>query len=111
MADLFYPGRAGCRAFARHEELNRAVIDLAGDEMTMPEAAEVLSEALNRKVLFSQTPIAEVRAMSPAYAAMYEWLDRVGLSVNIAEVSRKYGLQPLGLKEWARKVKWPVTAR
>lgn len=104
-------GRFGCMAFEKCDELNHAAIDLAGDEMTMPEAAEVLGEALNRKIRFSQAPIAEVRAMNPAYALMYEWFDRVGLSVNIPEVSRMYGLQPFRFGQWARKVKWPAAAR
>jgi len=104
-------GRFGCRAFLKSREMNQQAIDLAGDELTMPETAEILSEAMNRRIQYSQTPIAQVRAMNADIATMYEWFDRVGLNVNIEEMSRMYGIKPLSLKQWARKVKWPVTTR
>ena len=97
-------------AFEKNTRLNRAAIDLAGDELTMPEAAEVLTEALGRKIQYAETPIAAVRAASPEMATMFEWFNRVGLNADIKEVARKYGIEALSLKNWARKVKWPVAA-
>jgi len=97
-------------AFEKNTELNRVAIDFAGDEMTMPEAAEVLTETLGRKIQYAEAPIADVRAASPDMAAMYEWFNRVGLNVKIPEVTRKYGIEALTLKQWAHKVKWPVAA-
>ena len=97
-------------AFEKNTGLNGTAIDLAGDELTMPEAAEVLTEALGRKIQYAETPIAAVRAASPEMATMFEWFNRVGLNADIKEVARKYGIQALSLKNWARKVKWPVAA-
>jgi len=97
-------------AFEKNTGLNRAVIDLAGDELTMPEAAAVLSEVLGRKIQYAETPIAAVRAGSPEMATMFEWFNRVGLNADIKETARKYGIEALSLKNWAHKVKWPVAA-
>ena len=97
-------------AFEKNTGLNRVAIDLAGDELTMPEAAEVLTEALGRKIQYAETPIAAVRAASPEMATMFEWFNRVGLNADIKEVARKYGVEALSLKNWAHKVKWPVAA-
>ncbi|MGA8555166.1 MAG: NmrA/HSCARG family protein, partial [Candidatus Acidiferrales bacterium] len=46
----------GARAFTDAAALNRREIDLAGDVRTMPEAAEILTEALGRPIAFAQTP-------------------------------------------------------
>lgn len=104
-------GRYGCLAFTKCDELNRAVIELAGDELTMPQAAEILSDALSRRVEFSRLPPDALHAVNPELAVMYEWFDRVGLNVDIPELRRIYGLEPLTLRQWAQKVKWPVAAR
>jgi uncharacterized protein YbjT (DUF2867 family) len=104
-------GRYGCMAFTKCEELNHAVINLAGDEATMPQTAEILGDALGRPVEYSRLPIETVRAVNPGMAMMFEWFDRVGLDVNIPELRRVYGLEPLTLRQWAQKVKWPVAAR
>jgi uncharacterized protein YbjT (DUF2867 family) len=42
------------RAFEHHAELNGRAIDIAGDEMTIPEAAKVLSRAVGHEVRFVQ---------------------------------------------------------
>ncbi|MBI4350361.1 MAG: NmrA/HSCARG family protein [Elusimicrobia bacterium] len=97
-------------AFEKNTGLDRTAIDFAGDEMTMPEAAEVLGEALGRKILYAELPIEEVRAASPEMATMYEWFNSVGLNVDIPGVAGKYGIKALTLKQWAHKVKWPVAA-
>jgi len=104
-------GRFACMAFDKCADLNHAVIELAGDELSMPESAEILSEALNRKIEFVRKPINEVRKADPALAAMYEWFDRVGVTINIPEMIRMYGLEPLSLTQWAQKVKWPAPVR
>src|SRR5262249_15289641 len=49
-------GWFGARAFTDAAALNRREIDLAGDTRTMPEAAEILTEALGRPIAFAQTP-------------------------------------------------------
>ena len=54
-------GWFGARAFTDAATLNRREIDIAGDVRTMPEAAEILTEALGRPIAFAQTPIEQVR--------------------------------------------------
>jgi hypothetical protein len=51
-------------AFTDAAALNRREIDVAGDVRTMPEAAEIPTEALGRPVAFAQTPIEQVRSGS-----------------------------------------------
>jgi len=84
-------GWFGARAFVDAAALNRREIDLAGDVRTMPEAAEILTEALSRPIAFTQTPIEQVRQYSKETALMLEWFDRVGYSADIAGLEREFG--------------------
>src|SRR6201994_4360886 len=95
-------GWFGARAFTDAAALNRREIDLAGDTRTMPEAAGILTEALDRPIAFAQTPIDQVRQYSKEMALMLEWFDRVGYSADIAGLEREFGRTLTKLPEWAR---------
>ena len=96
-------GKFGAMAFDRLTEMNRDEIDIAGDEATMPQAAAILSEALGRQITFSRMPIEQLRSSNPDMATMFEWFERVGYSVDIAGLERKYGVKLMKLPEWARQ--------
>ena len=103
-------GKYGAQAFLRHAELNGREIDIAGDEMTMPEVAKALGQVMGREVRFVQVPIEEVRKFSDDFATMLEWFDRVGYSADIAARSAESGIRPTKFAEWASSVTWPATA-
>jgi uncharacterized protein YbjT (DUF2867 family) len=94
-------GWFGARAFIDAAALNRREIDLAGDVRTMPEAAEILTEALGRPIAFAQTPIEQVRQYSKEMALMLEWFERVGYSADIAGLEREFGRPLTKLPDWA----------
>jgi uncharacterized protein YbjT (DUF2867 family) len=96
-------GWFGARAFTDAAALNRREIDIAGDERTMTEAAEILTEALGRPIAFARTPIEQVRQYSPEIALMLQWFDRVGYSVDIAGLERESGRALTKLPNWARR--------
>src|SRR5439155_6817836 len=102
MIAVYVIGCFGARAFTDAAALNRRGIDLAGDIRTMPEAAEILTEALGRPIAFVQTPIEQVRQYSKDMALMLEWFERVGYSVDIASLEREFGRALTKLPEWAR---------
>ncbi|UCC81603.1 MAG: NmrA/HSCARG family protein [Gemmatimonadota bacterium] len=103
LADI---GRYGRLAFEQHERLNGQAIDLAGDELTGPEAAEIVSKASGRSVTFFQVPIEQVRAMSEDFAIMLEWFDDVGYNADIEGNAEKYGIEPTSFEAWASQVAW-----
>src|SRR5258706_4199983 len=81
----------GARGCVEVGAVNRREIDIAGDVRTMPEAAEILTEALARPIAFAQTPIEQVRQYSKETALMLEWFERVGYSADIACLEREVG--------------------
>jgi len=96
-----------CRwAFESHTALNGRAIDIAGDQVSMPTTAEILSKAVHREVKFIRQPIEEVRKFSADYALMLEWFDRVGYDANIAKTSAESGIHAARLATWAAALNW-----
>jgi len=94
-------GKYGARAFTDAAALNGREIDLAGDALTMPGAAAVLSKSLGRTIEFLRVPIEDVRKNSLDFALMLEWFDRVGYDADIHGLVREFGITPTTLAEWA----------
>jgi uncharacterized protein YbjT (DUF2867 family) len=99
-------GQYGAVAFEKHAELAGKAIDIAGDDKTGPEAAEILGRAAGKKLGFFQVPIEEVRKFSDDFALMLEWFDRVGYDADIEGNAKQYGITPTGLEDWAKTVTW-----
>jgi len=99
-------GKYGAWAFEHHEALNGSAFDIAGDALTMPETAAIISSASGKKVSFFRVPIEEVRKASTEFAIMLEWFDRVGYSADIQGQSKRSGIRPTSFSEWAAKVHW-----
>ena len=99
-------GRFGALAFKEHGRMNGVEVDIAGDRRTMPETADIISKAMDKKVVFERVPIEEFRTMSEDLAIMFEWFDRVGYDVDIGAVEQNYRIKFCTFPEWANKVKW-----
>lgn len=81
-------------------------IDIAGDVMTMPEAAGVIDTAAKRPVEFVSVPVAEVRKFSAAAARMLEWFNRIGYDVDIEARVKESTIASTALTLWAGRVRW-----
>jgi uncharacterized protein YbjT (DUF2867 family) len=94
-------GRFGAFAFTDAARLNGRAIDIAGDSVTMPQAAATLARAFRKPIEFLGIPIEEVRKNSGDFAAMLEWFDRGGYDADVPALAREFGFQPLTLEAWA----------
>ena len=104
-------GRYGRAAFERHAELNGEGIDIAGDSLTMPKVAAVISRVAGRAVSHFRVPIEDVRKYSEDLALMLEWFDRVGYDADIAANVARFGIEPTGFAAWAAAADWSVAER
>ena len=95
-------GRVGARAFTDAAKLNGREIEIAGDEVTMAQAAKVLSKSLGRDIQFVEYPITAVREQSEDMALMLEWFERVGYGADIAALDAEFK-RMTRLEEWAAK--------
>jgi uncharacterized protein YbjT (DUF2867 family) len=99
-------GKYGLAAFENHAAWNGRAIDIAGEPLTMPEAAAILGRVAQREVKFVRVPIEEVRKGSADFALMLEWFDRVGYDADIAKTSAESGIRPTSFAEWAATQTW-----
>jgi len=99
-------GAYGRLVFEQAAAFNGRELDIAGDEVTISEAARVLGAAMKRKLEFVPVPIEDVRKGSADYATMFEWFDRVGYDVHIRSRSRECGIPPTRLESWAARARW-----
>ena len=98
-------GEYGALAFTDSARFKNLELDIAGDAVTLPQAAETIGAALGRPLTYLQIPISEVRKNSEDFALMLEWFDRVGYDADIAGNAKEYGVTPTSLKEWASTLK------
>jgi uncharacterized protein YbjT (DUF2867 family) len=93
-------GKFGARAFLDAKKHQNEAIDIAGDAVTMVEAAEAVSEIVGKKVTFEAIPLEAVRQNSEDFALMLDWFEKVGYSAKIASLEAAWGIRPRTLKEW-----------
>ena len=93
----------------REAFLNRRV-DIASDELSGEEVAEVLTRVTGRGVHYVELPLKQVRqAVGEDGARMFEWFDEVGYSADIAALRREH--PEVGwhtFEEWAKEQDWSV---
>ncbi len=99
-------GQYGRVAFERHEDLNGRAIDIAGDELTMPETATKISSAAGREISFQPAPIDQVRQFSDDFATMLEWFDSSGFEADIEGNVNEFGIVPTQFADWANAASW-----
>jgi len=95
-------------AFDRPTEFIGQVLEIAGSELTNPQAAEVFSRVLGKRVEFQELPMPVVRGvLGEEYYQMYRWFNEEGFKANIAELRRRYPVVHLHtLEEWLRSEGW-----
>jgi len=98
-------GQYGAMAFTNADRFKNLEVDIAGDAVTLPQAAATLSQAYGRTIEYLQIPISEVRKNSEDFALMLEWFDRVGYDADIAGNAKEYGIKPTTLKEWSGQLR------
>ena len=96
-------GVFGAMAFTHADQLNGRELDIAGDSVTLPDAAAILGRALGRPIDYVRIPLDEVRKHSEDMAMMLEWFDRVGYDADITGLEREFGVRLQSLEAWARK--------
>lgn len=84
-------GAFAAMAFENPDEWLGREVDLAGDELTMPEVAETMSQVTGREIGYYQVPWDQFREqMGEEFAVMYEWFNDVGYEADIADLRREY---------------------
>lgn len=104
-------GAAAAAVFQDREKFNRVSIELAGDVLTMPEVAAILSSAWDRKIQAPYKSAAEMIAAGamPQMVLGQEWANEVGMPARPTH-ARAWGFKLTDLRAWAEKNRPPGSA-
>lgn len=96
-------------AFANPKEYIGKEIDIAGDEMTMTEAAECFGRVLGRPVHYKELPVEDVIRQSEEMGKMFKWYNETDYRVDIEPLKQ---LHPnmMGLETYLREHGWESEA-
>jgi uncharacterized protein YbjT (DUF2867 family) len=103
-------GAFAALAFAAPAQWIGRAIELAGDELTMPQAAEVFGRVIGRPVQYVQVPMAEFRRTSgEELATMFTWFNQVGYGADLPTLRAIYPALTT-LEQWLRRTGWQGAA-
>jgi len=86
-------GEFGAAAFLRPSDFIGNFIDLAGDELTMPEVAALFSKTMGRSVQFKQMPDDQAEAtLGHDFMLMFRWFKEVGYNVDTMALEKRWGI-------------------
>jgi uncharacterized protein YbjT (DUF2867 family) len=98
-------GKFTSKAFVEADKYKNVEVDIAGDAVTLPDAAALISPLVGKTVSYQRIPIEAVRQNSDDFAKMLEWFEAVGYSADIPSLEKSWGIRPLTLKEWVASQK------
>lgn len=100
-------GEFGAAAFLRPNDFLGQAIDLAGDELTMPETAAQLTHAMGRPIRFQEFPMEQAEAaMGHDLTTMFRWFNEVGYAIDIPTLKQTFQLPLTTFAEWIKTVDW-----
>ena len=100
-------GEFGAAAFLRPNDFLGQAIDLAGDELTIPETAALLTKAMGRPIRFQEFPMDQAEAaMGHDLATMFRWFNEVGYAINIPGLKQQFGIPLTTFAEWIKTKDW-----
>jgi uncharacterized protein YbjT (DUF2867 family) len=80
-------------------------LDLASEELTPVQMADVFSKALGKHVKYMNVPLEESeRTKGKEWAKMFEWFNKVGYNVNIQQLKSRYGLPLMDLNTFVYRI-------
>lgn len=101
-------GAAVAAAVAEPDKFDRAEIELAGDSLTHPQIAEIMSQAAGRHITAISLSHAETETRFGAPTADSQvWNDHVGYPATPAHAAR-YGLNTTTFEQWAPRQDWSL---
>jgi len=98
-------GRSVAKVFRQPSKYVGITLDLAGDELTMPQVAEVLGTVMDCRVTYRPISAADIKMMDPRRGTMMEWMGARGHHVDLERV-RAFNPGLTDFHHWAQRVTW-----
>lgn len=91
------------KAFENPDQFIGQAIDIAGDELTIPQVAQKLSDVIGHDVKFVEMPMKEMKKASEEWAIMFQWFNAVGYKSDISKL-RQILPDLMDFETWLQKV-------
>lgn len=99
-------GAFAALAFSQPERWLGDAVELAGDALTMPQAADTFARVGGRPVRYSRLPLDQTRrTMGEENAMMFTWFNDAGYAADIPALRALYP-QLTTLEQWLRRNGW-----
>ncbi len=95
-------GALAALAFEKPHEFIGQAVEIAGDELTMPQVTEAFSQVTGKPHRFVEMSLEQVRHLNPEGVVMFEWLNESGYQANIPALRAVYP-QLMAFETWLRK--------
>ncbi len=100
-------GHAAAVALANPDAYVGEAIDIAGDEKTLAETAEILTAVTGRDVEAVHVPIEDAyETFGEEFTVMCEWFNEVGYAADIPALESRFGFEFTTLEEYLRAAGW-----
>jgi len=100
-------GHAAAIALATPEAYVGESIDIAGDEKSLVETAEILTDVTGRDVEAVHVPIKDAyETFGEEFTVMCEWFNEVGYSADVPALEDRFGFAFTTLEEYFRASGW-----
>ena len=100
-------GRIVARVFEDRENYLGKAFDIAGDSLTMPEAARIFGTKLGKEIRYTTLSMEDfASAMGEEYAGMVDWFNKVGYSVDIDVLEKSTDLKLEKFSDWVSNIDW-----
>lgn len=84
-----------------------AEIELAGDDLTFPEAMALISETTGKTIAYEALPITQAeQAIGRDWMLMFKWFDEVGYLCQPEALRKKWGIPLTSFTEHVAKADW-----
>jgi uncharacterized protein YbjT (DUF2867 family) len=105
-------GEYGANAFLHPDKYIGEEIELAGDEITFPNALGLISKATSRKIDYLALPYEDAeKTWGNDAATMYIWFDKIGYNPDIPMLETKYGFRLTRFAEYLKSAPWLAELR
>jgi uncharacterized protein YbjT (DUF2867 family) len=92
-------GSISAKIFDNPEKFIGKEIELAGDELTMPEVAELYETNTGMNTEFVELPVSVIRTNSAEMADMFQWFIDKGYEADLIKQKELFG-KTISFKEW-----------
>ena len=92
-------GAISAKIFDNPDKFIGKEIELAGDELTMPEVAELYETNTGKKTEFVELPVSVIRTNSAEMADMFQWFIDKGYEADLKTQKDLFG-KTISFKEW-----------